>query len=521
MTWKNVRLGLALLLIVANAACRRGGTSTTNMLNNGGFEYGMMCYSAWQWSTTGEEYRGDYTFALSNDAHAGSYALEIACRGADCLKAAVWSHPIAVEAGRTYALSLFSKCAPGSRAYVYIADASPEIFHDLRCTGSWEENQLSVRVGRAGGEISIAMYNADVHDLVLDDVKLTSSDGSVPRHTIRHHGTRSVAVRNAAVDVDGSPYLALGFFDVPFVDLATAAATGANTLTSLRSDTTDCFNTYRPSYADSAYELGLSIVPDTNSAAHTVGVAAPMDAVVDRFGNHRAQIAWYLADEPDQVEVPWIAIDPQRLHSEYTLAKTKTSLPIFCDFRRASRSTSQELAPFVDSTDFWMAEPYGWHFGAVNRAIQNFNALSARPIWLAQDVIAAALIVPKAYWAVTAGATGLFYFNWVEAKEDPERLQAIQTVFRELRTLTPVIFAPSAAATVSNDGVQLLPRTMNGKTYLIAASADAISDPVAFTVPGLSAGKTVTVLFENRTLQSRADGFSDTFPDATRHVYSF
>ncbi len=521
MALTKVGLGLALFLIVSSAACGGHGTDPTNMLNNGGFEYGMMCYGRWMWSNTGQEYRGDYTFALSTDAHSGSYALEIACHGGDCLKAAVWSYPIAVEAGRRYALSLFSKCPPASHAYVYIADASPEIFHDLKCTGGWEDNQLTLRVGSSNSEISIAIYNADVHDLTLDDITLTLSNGSVPRQTILHSGTRSVSLRDGAVNVDGSPYLALGFFDVPFADLAAAAATGANTLTSLSYDTTDCFNTYRPKYPDAAHELGLSVVPEANAAAHTVGVVAPMDAVVDRFGNHRSQIAWYLADEPDQVEVPWIAIDAQRLHSEYALAKTKTRLPIFSDFRGASRSAVTALTSFAESTDFWMAEPYGWDFDAVDRAIRTFNALGARPIWLAQDVIAANLILPKAYWAVAAGATGLLYFNWTEAKADSQRLQAVQQVFRELATLTPVIYSPPAPATVSNSGVHILTRTVNGKTYLIAASADAISGSVVFSVPGLSSGTTVTVLFESRTLQSDSDGFTDIFPAATRHVYAF
>src|ERR1700722_11128501 len=88
-----------------------------NILNNGGFESGLMCYDEWMWSNTGIDFKGDYRFSLSNDAHSGSYSLQIACQGTDCLKAAVYSDLIPAPANQTYKLSAYAKCPAGRSAY--------------------------------------------------------------------------------------------------------------------------------------------------------------------------------------------------------------------------------------------------------------------------------------------------------------------------------------------------------------------------------------------------------------------
>ena len=67
-------------LFAAAAACQ-----ALNILNNGGFETGLMCYADWVWSNTGQDFKSDYKFLLSSDAHSGKYPLEIRCTGPDCL----------------------------------------------------------------------------------------------------------------------------------------------------------------------------------------------------------------------------------------------------------------------------------------------------------------------------------------------------------------------------------------------------------------------------------------------------
>src|SRR5688500_8937528 len=91
-----------------------------NILNNGGFEYGLMCYSTSIWSTTGDDYKGDYRFQVSSDSHSGSRSLEILCYGPDCLKASIVSDKIQTPPDQAYKLSLYTKCPTGRLAAVYI-----------------------------------------------------------------------------------------------------------------------------------------------------------------------------------------------------------------------------------------------------------------------------------------------------------------------------------------------------------------------------------------------------------------
>src|ERR1700733_1908794 len=56
-------------------------THPTNLLNNGGFEYGTMCYGQYEWSASNPANVGTgYQFSLSTtDVHGGAYAAQIAC----------------------------------------------------------------------------------------------------------------------------------------------------------------------------------------------------------------------------------------------------------------------------------------------------------------------------------------------------------------------------------------------------------------------------------------------------------
>src|SRR5260370_35098061 len=77
-----------------------------NILNNGGFETGLMCYSDWAWSQTSNDFNSNYQFRLSSDSHSGSNSLEINCGGPDCLKAAIIFEPIKPPAGPDHKSSL-------------------------------------------------------------------------------------------------------------------------------------------------------------------------------------------------------------------------------------------------------------------------------------------------------------------------------------------------------------------------------------------------------------------------------
>jgi hypothetical protein len=231
-----------------------------NILNNGGFESGLMCYSTYIWSQTGLDFKGDYQFLTSSDSHSGSYSIEINCAGPDCLKAAIISDRIQTPPGQSYKLNLYAKCPTGRSAAVYVPGTlGGDTFQYLTCNDAWAPNQIGFTAGPTATDFFYYIFNRDTSWLRIDDVVLTYADGTVPQQPVLHTGTRNVTISGQTVQVDGAPYFALGFFDVGYDDLPLAAAAGANTVNGLGVNmAANCFNTWRESYLDRAYDLGLN-----------------------------------------------------------------------------------------------------------------------------------------------------------------------------------------------------------------------------------------------------------------------
>jgi YD repeat-containing protein len=501
-------------------------THPTNILNNGGFELGLMCYGNWIWSQTGKDYKGDYDFLLSADAHSGSRALELKCTGTDCgggAKSAIYTQKIHTPRSQAYKLTVWSKCTAGKNTYFYTPSAAAgDYSKPLSCAGSWATNDISFTSSATADYLYFYFYNADTGSLLLDDVTLTYDDGTVPAQTVHHAGKREVSVTGQRVVVDGAAYLALGYFNVPYEDLEAAVAAGANTVTTLGLDEmADCFNTDRGKYADKAFELGVGVLPDSTTTAR-LDTPDVFPQVMDFFAPQLANIGWYLVDEPDQADVTWYYITAANLVAEHDQARTKTSLPIVVDLQRASWEKASVDQPYAGSADVFMAEPYGDDFSGVTHAMGVFQTLGAKPVWLAQDPVTASLIVPKAWFAVVSGATGILYFTWGDFQQDAakDKKAAAAQAFSELKGFSDVLFDADATSQVGAPaGISFIARTHQGKTYIAAVNPTAAKVQGDFTLSGLGAGKTVTVMFESRTLTSAAGKFSDSFDGVARHVY--
>jgi len=511
------------LAVCATALLSIGGLlSAQNILNNGGFEFGLMCYGTNVWSDTGVFGKGDYRLKLSPDARSGAYSLEIGCSGADCPKAAAISNRIPTEPGQNYRFSVQTKCPVGAIATVYIPGTSAgDRTFPLNCTGSWTLNAFTFRIGSVAHDFLFYLFSYNGPWVRFDDVVLTYADGSAHAPMSLHAGNRKVEISNQTVLVDGAPYLALGFFDVNYTDLAQVAALGANTVFGLGGDqNAGCYNTMLESYQDRAYDLGLNFVPDSSTTAR-LALPAVFAGAMQKFAPHLANIAWMLSDEPDQASVPYWFIDPNTFLAESTAAKTRTRLPVFADFQRAAWSVASEVSPYAAGVDLFMAEPYGPDFQPVAHAAAMFRSLRpALPLWMAQDDIDAHLIVPKAYWVLVNGGTGISYFSWNGFKAQPDKLAAAKQVFSELGSLKDVIFGKNADSLVTGTaGIGRLARFNEGRTYVLAVNPVTQPTPATFQISAIRAGQQVRVLFENRTITATAGGFTDHFAGIARHVY--
>jgi len=193
------------------------------------------------------------------------------------------------------------------------------------------------------------------------------------------------------------------------------------------------------------------------------------------------------------------------------------------DFQMAAYGNAGDIAPYADASDIWMGEPYGTDFATLNHAVNLFNSIRTKPIWLAQDDIDAPLIVPKAYWAIIAGATGIHYFTWEIFKKDPAKLAAAQQAFGELKQLKNAIFGDKLDALVkASAGIVSMSRfdAAANTAYILSANGRAEIINASFAVEGLEAGRTIRVLNEGRSIVAGAGSFGDTFAGVSRHVYA-
>jgi hypothetical protein len=517
------------------AAPSDGGTTTdaggpitthpTNLLNNGGFEYGTMCYGQYEWSAANPANVGTgYQFSLSTaDVHGGAYAAQIACvnGSSDCGypgKAALQLSPtFHTPHNQAYSVTVYTKCAAGDNAFFYTPNvASGSFTSPFVCNGSWAENQFQFTSSATDDYVYYALYYAGKASLLVDDVVITYGDGTVPAQTIKHPGTRAASVSNGTFTVDGKPFLPLGFYGIPAESIPAAQQMGVN---AVAWGDPGCFNTDAPVYADTAYEAGIGLIPESSTTARA-GVAQVFPGVLGEFGRHLADIAWYLDDEPDMTAVVYEPITPAILTAEYQALHGTSSMPVAAMLQHAHYDPPAVDQPYQGAMDVYLSEPYGPSFGGITQSMTVFDTMTKRPVWFAEDDgPGAAGIVPKAYFSFISGGTGLLFFTWGGFTTDSTLAAAGQAI-TEIGSLTDAIVGPDVTSQVTGPaGIAFIARTAGGKTYILAVNAGSAAVTGTFTYAPLTAGQSVTVQFESRTIPASAGSFSDTFTPVSRHVY--
>lgn len=498
-------------------------THPTNILNNGGFESGTMCYGQYEWGSNPSNLGTGYQFSLSTgDVHGGKYAAQIACVNAsDCgypAKAALQVSPsFHTPHNQAYKVSAWTKCPSGDLAFFYTSTAAQGTsIPNFTCNGSWAQTEFTFTTTPTDDYVYYALYYAGTGTFLVDDLVITYGDGSVPAQTIKHPGSRSASVTNDAYVLDGKPFLPLGFYDVPAEQLSMAKQLGVN---AVAWGDPGCFNTDAPQYADVAYEAGIGIIPESSTTAR-MGVPGVFPGVMQQFGRHLADIAWYLDDEPDMTAVVYQPISPMTLTAEYQAVQSASKLPVSVMLQHAHYDPPAVDQPYAPAMDVYMSEPYGASFDGVTQSMTVFDTMTKRPVWFAMDDGPdASAIVPKAYFAFTSGGSGLLYFTWSQFQTDA-KLTAAGQALTELGSLAGAITGTDVTAQVTApSGISFIARQAGGKTYVIAVNPTATNVTGSFGYASLTSGQSVTVQFENRSITAAAGSFSDTFTGISRHVY--
>lgn len=531
---------------------------------------------------------GTWMFYLKNDSpYPGGHSGEIICNGSRCDSyGRIFTAPIPVDKdsltglSKSYRLTAYYKCANGGTGQIYVTDDHDThiIGNDsLSCTGSWQQVSFQTFTPPQNSATMKVVASSDhgTSFFEITSLVLTYSDNTVPYQYIAHTGIRGGLGVNSSgpvpyVLVDSQPYLALGFYGLPPVNYPDALSYGINTVLSDYSATpTDkCFNTApippltQTDYRDYAYEHGLNLLPDSIFAVRSgvdnngsfgdngTGAEAVFPAIATTYAPHLANIGWLLADEPDFSDVGWFYIASDEFKKLVGIASQQTALPLFTVFQHPAFNPLYDIKPYDvpppqpgGSVQVWGAEPYGddWDgngtFIRVDNSIQAFTApgVTRRPIWLAldqnfdqQNQPHLELIVPKAYYSVINGVTGLLYFDWKRFNTNPGGIQIVQNLFAELRQLSSPILSGTTVNVTSQEALPVMGRksfiqTKNEwDTYVIAVNLKQTSLAAAhYTITGLQGGLTIDVDFGSYQLQSTPGGFVDDhgFPSLSRHVY--
>jgi hypothetical protein len=180
------------------------------------------------------------------------------------------------------------------------------------------------------------------------------------------------------------------------------------------------------------------------------------------------------------------------------------------------------VASGVERLKKWAPGKVVWNCIECTR-IQNKEQHKATPLQVRSEV----------WMSIIHGSMGLIYFvhEWQPKFDesallsDPEMLTAVSKINHQIAELAPVLNSPTVVdgvkALSSNKKVPVatMVKKQGQAVYLFAAAMRDGQTRTRFSVQGLSGSRTVEVLGENRTLESKDGAFEDDFPLWGVHLY--
>jgi hypothetical protein len=142
--------------------------------------------------------------------------------------------------------------------------------------------------------------------------------------------------------------------------------------------------------------------------------------------------------------------------------------------------------------------------------------------------------VKAEFWmSLVHGSRGILYFvHEFKPKfdehallDDPEMLDAVTAINKQVRELAPVLNSPTVMEGVKVESsnqeapVAILVKKHGGATYVFAVAMKAGETEAAFTLEGLPAGAQVEVLGEGRKIEPADGKFQDRFGGWDVHLY--
>lgn len=313
-------------------------------------------------------------------------------------------------------------------------------------------------------------------------------------------------------------------------------------------------------YLDAAWAHGVRVSP---MLRELVSLRRPKDKelltyFVNKYKDHPGVLMWKSADEPE-----WGKIPAAPLTEAYKLIRElDPNHPVW--IAHAPRGTLETLRPYNAACDivgadiYPVSEPPGKHSLLPNRDLSMVGDYTRRVAELGGGERATMMVLQGASWsgvspkhnknnrymqptlrqerymvyqAIICGADNLAFFgnmgNLIGREEElgfnwtwwRAVLKPLLAEIKEGSELYPVLTAPDTKYPLQFTGApQVEARWKEAGIYLYILAAAREGQPVDVRFSGLQDGE-VTVLFENRTIDTRGGSFTDRFAPHDVHVY--
>jgi hypothetical protein len=229
-------------------------------------------------------------------------------------------------------------------------------------------------------------------------------------------------------------------------------------------------------------------------------------------------------------------------HPQFAKWPEEKRLPMYADFIKSADVIGYDIYPI-----------YGWNKPEWIHLVHDCTQMLAemagpdRPVYgwietskggqwtgdLAQQKdVTPAHIRAEVWMSICRGATAIGYFThvWKPSYAQfgvlEENRAALRSINEQITRLTPAILgSPSKreirVETEGNVKLDVMVRESGGETYLFAVNYDERMKQTKATiqVSELSAGATVTVVDEDRTIEASLGGFKDTWAPLAVHIY--
>ncbi|MCK9399025.1 MAG: chitobiase/beta-hexosaminidase C-terminal domain-containing protein [Bacteroidales bacterium] len=394
------------------------------------------------------------------------------------------------------------------------------------------------RLRQGQNEITVSFYEGDKW---IDSRKVWI--------TVRPHRDNAVKIDRATggLSVAGLPFFPFGFYTY-FPVLPTMpeeeAVKGFNLISPYQKIGKKSLKD-RKAYMDRCASLGMKVNYNLCSVTGGCGVGSSrlpglsrheklemLRKEVEKFRDHPALLAWYIADEPDGQDLP-----PDSLLETYRLIKELDPYhPVSVVFM-----SPRKAADYRDVMDIAMTDPYPIPQGKVVEVTAYVDLLK-KAYWLEKPV----WVVPQAFggnewwqrepdpreirvmtWlTIIHGATGVQYFIRSGPNSFPKSTamwDECGAMALEIAELTPDINSPHPAPALTSDDPHIHAKAWNRAGLVTIAVVNARNEPGEFKLKMEDLDFTIEadVFFENRKIQIKEGVIEDIIDGYGTRVYRF